>query len=73
MPLDIDLSMLKPFEIVDQRLIRLQDRLNAFVPEPTTPIRPDHPDAVAMARVAELMQRFRAAPEPDVETLRGLS
>jgi outer membrane protein TolC len=70
MPLDIDLSMLKPFEIVDQRLIRLQDRLNAFVPEPP-PIRAYHPDAAAMSRVAELMQGLRA-PEPDVETLRGL-
>jgi hypothetical protein len=71
MPLDIDLSMLKPFEIVDQRLIRLQDRVNAFVLEPP-PVRPDHSDAAAMSRVAELMQQLRSAPEPDVPTLRGL-
>ena len=72
MPLDIDLSMLKPFEIVDQRLIRLQDRLNAFVLEPPA-IRRNHPDAEAMSRVADLMQKLRSAPEPDVDTLRGLA
>ncbi len=71
MPINVDLSMLKPFEIVDQRLIRLQDRLNAFVLEPP-PIRPGNPDAVAMSRVAELMQRMRETREPDVPTLRGL-
>ena len=72
MPIKLDISMLKPFELVDQRLVRLQDRLNAFVVEPA-PVRPDHPDAAAMARVAALMQRLRSAPEPDVPTLRGLT
>ena len=71
MPLSIDLSMLKPFEIVDQRLIRLQDRLGAFVLEPP-PIRADHPDAAAMSRVAALYEKLRSGPVPDVATLRGL-
>ena len=71
MPINLDTSLLKPFELVDQRLVRLQDRLNAFVLEPPA-VRPDHPDAAAMSRVADLMGRMRAAPEPEVETLRGL-
>lgn len=70
MPVTIDTSMLKPFELVDGRLIRLQDRLNAFVLEPP-PIDPLHPDAAAMSRVAALMKRLNAA-EPDLEIVRRL-
>lgn len=70
MPITIDTSLLKPFELVDQRLIRLQDRLNAFVLEPP-PIDTEHPDAVAMQRVADLMKRLDPS-EPDPAVLRGL-
>lgn len=70
MPLSLDTSMLRPFEIVDPRLTRIQDRLNAFVLEPA-PVSPDNPDAAAMARVVDLMQRLDPN-EPDPAVLRGL-
>ena len=71
MPVTIDTSMLKPFELVDQRLIRLQDRLNAFVLEPPA-ISPEHPDTAAMLRVVELMKQLNAAQEPTLPVVRGL-
>jgi len=71
MPVTIDLALLKPFELVDQRLGRLQDRLNAFVLEPP-PVRSDHPDAEAMARVAALVARLSSRDEPELAVLRGL-
>lgn len=70
MPVTIDRSMLKPFELVDPLLIRIQDRLNAFVAEPPDAYQ-EHPDAAPMLRVAELMKRLDPA-EPDQEVLRGL-
>ena len=70
-PLTVDLSLLKPFEIVDPRLVRLQERLNAFVLEPG-PVPADHPDAEAMGRVARLMQQLSAEKEPSLDVLRGL-
>ncbi|HLJ12709.1 MAG TPA: TolC family protein, partial [Planctomycetaceae bacterium] len=70
MPVSIDTSMLKPFEIVDQRLIRLQDRLNAFILEPP-PVSEEHPDAAAMQRVYDLMRQFNA-DEPDLAIMRAL-
>ncbi|MGE5192128.1 MAG: hypothetical protein ACM3U2_06455, partial [Deltaproteobacteria bacterium] len=70
MNVTVDTSILKPFELVDQRLIRLQDRLNSFVLEP--PFVPEaHPDAPAMARVSTLMKQLDPT-EPDLAVLRGL-
>lgn len=70
MPISIDDSLLKPFEFIDARLLRLQDRLKAFVPEPPE-ISDTHPDAEAMRRAADLLTRFdRSAP--DIGIIRGL-
>lgn len=70
MQITIDDSLLKPFELIDPRLLRLQDRLNSFVPEPpATP--PDHPDAEKIARVAELFAGMTPG-EPDLEHVRGI-
>jgi hypothetical protein len=70
MNVTVDTSMLKPFELVDQRLIRLQDRLNAFVLEPPA-ILEEHPDVSAMQRVADLMRRLDEK-DPDAAVLSGL-
>jgi len=70
MPMTIDMSLLKPFELVDQRLMPLQDRLNNFVPDP--PLRyENHPDAESMRRVDELMQQLDGN-DPQLDVLRGL-
>lgn len=71
MPITIDDSLLKPFEFIDARLLRLQDRLKAFVPEPPE-ISATHPDAEAMRRAAALMSRFDPAA-PDITIVRGLA
>lgn len=70
MPISIDDSVLKPFEFIDARLLRLQDRLKAFVPEPPE-ISDSHPDAEAMRRAASLLSRFDPAA-PDISIIRGL-
>jgi len=57
MPITIDDSMLKPFELLDPRLIRLQDRLNTFVPD-SPPVLADHPDIEAIRRVQEIWSRL---------------
>lgn len=57
MPITIDDSMLKPFELIDPRLIRLQDRLNTFVPD-APPMFSDHPDIESMRRVSEIWSRL---------------
>jgi outer membrane protein TolC len=70
MQITIDDSLLKPFELIDPRLLRLQDRLNAFVPEqPVVP--PDHPDAEAIRRVGELFGAM-APREPDLPHVRAI-
>lgn len=71
MPVSIDVSMLKPFELIDPRLIRVQDRLNLFVPE-ALPVPAEHPDGEAIARVAQLMRELISAPEPQADVLRKL-
>lgn len=66
MPITIDDSLLKPFEFIDPRLLRLQDRLKAFVPEPPE-INEKHPDAEAMLRVQKLLAQFdRVSPDPQI-------
>jgi hypothetical protein len=70
MNVTVDTSMLKPFELVDARLIRLQDRLNSFVLEPP-PIMEEHPDVDSMRRVTDLMNRLDEK-NPDPAVVRGL-
>ncbi|HTI51220.1 MAG TPA: TolC family protein, partial [Planctomycetaceae bacterium] len=69
MPITIDDSVLTPFQFIDPRLLRLQDRLKAFVPDPPT-ISDTHPDIEAMRRVQELFVRFER--EPGLPVIRGL-
>lgn len=57
MPVTIDDSLLKPFELVDSRLTRLQDRLNTFVPDPPD-VSPQHPDIATINRVQSLWKRI---------------
>lgn len=71
MPVTIDTSLLKPFELIDYRLIRLQDRLNLFVLE-ALPVPKDHPDFESMTRVAALMRELRSESEPQLEVLRKI-
>ncbi|HEY3967998.1 MAG TPA: hypothetical protein VGM05_25775, partial [Planctomycetaceae bacterium] len=71
MPVRIDTSMLKPFELIDPRLVRLQDRLNLFVPE-ALPVRADHPDVESMTRVEGLMRELMSQTEPQIDVLRKL-
>jgi len=70
MNVTVDTSMLKPFELVDERLVRLQDRLNFFVLEPPALLE-EHPDVEAMRRVTALMKRLDDR-NPDVNVVRGL-
>jgi outer membrane protein TolC len=70
MNVTVDTSMLKPFALVDERLIRLQDRLNFFVLEPP-PLLEEHPDVEAMRRVTGLMKRLDDK-NPDLDVVRGL-
>jgi outer membrane protein TolC len=69
MPITIDDAILKPFQFIDPRLLRLQDRLKAFVPDPPA-IDDAHPDIEAMRRVEELFTRFDR--EPGVPVIREL-
>ncbi|MBI3864179.1 MAG: TolC family protein [Planctomycetia bacterium] len=71
MPVSIDTSMLKPFELIDPRLVRLQDRLNSFVPEAQF-VSPDHPDFETMSRVASLMRDLISTKELQLDVLRKL-
>jgi hypothetical protein len=70
MGVTIDMSLLKPFELVDQRLLPLQDRLNNFVPDPPMQYE-NHPDAESMRRVDELMRQLDGN-DPQLDVLRGL-
>ncbi|MSR56495.1 MAG: hypothetical protein EXS05_02340 [Planctomycetaceae bacterium] len=70
MPVTIDDSLLKPFELIDPRLIRLQDRLNNFVKEPAM-VSDSHPDIEAIRRVRNLFDQLDSV-NPDAATLAGL-
>lgn len=70
MPITLDTSLLKPFELVDPLLTRLQYRLNTFVPDPPV-IYEDYPATEPMRRVGALMARLKEdGPEPEI--VRGL-
>ncbi|MBS0266790.1 MAG: TolC family protein [Planctomycetes bacterium] len=71
MPVRIDTSLLQQFELIDTRLIRIQDRLNLFVPEALT-VPEDHPDVESMNRVAALMKELIGHPEPQLGVLRRI-
>ncbi|MFM8223242.1 MAG: hypothetical protein ACKOJF_30410, partial [Planctomycetaceae bacterium] len=70
LPMSLNRELLKPFELVDPKLQRLIDRLNAFVPEPPAEF-DAHPDTVAMERVNRLMRDFDPL-DPSAEVLQGL-
>ncbi|MFN0056714.1 MAG: TolC family protein [Planctomycetales bacterium] len=70
MPITIDDGLLKPFELIDARLIRLQDRLNTFVPEPPI-ISPSHPDIETIERVNSLFSQL-SSQNLSADVLRGL-
>ncbi|MGQ0636738.1 MAG: TolC family protein [Planctomycetaceae bacterium] len=70
MPVSIDDSILKPFQLVDPRLTRLQDRLNTFVPDPPE-VAAIHPDIEIIRRVAALWARInvRSIDQPALRAL----
>ncbi|MFN9269984.1 MAG: TolC family protein [Planctomycetaceae bacterium] len=70
LPMSLNRELLKPFELVDPKLQRLIDRLNAFVPEPPAEF-DAHPDTIAMERVNRLMRDFDPV-DPSPEVLQGL-